>query len=466
MSAGESSKIWGGRFSAGLSRAAAEYSDSQHYDRRLYSQDIRASKAHAAMLGRQGIISQEEAAAIVAGLDLVLAEIESGTFDWREALEDVHMNIESRLVELIGDTGKKLHTGRSRNDQTGLAFRLYVSEKCEKWYQSIVQLCRVLADIAEANTETLMPGFTHLQPAQPVTLAQHMLAYAGMFRRDADRLEDAQKRIKISPLGAAALAGATYPLDPQSVADEVGFGKIYANSMDAVSDRDFVLESLFCASLIITHLSRLCEELIIWSTPSFGFVTLPDEFSTGSSIMPQKKNPDIAELMRGKTGRIYGHLMAMLVILKGLPLAYNRDLQEDKENFFDTDEAVHSSLEIMAAMLGKIRFNAFRMKQALQVGYLNATELADYLVSLGLPFRDAHHAAGAAVAVAESKGVPLEELPLEELQKINPLISDDVFIALDYKNAVRRRETPGGTGPDSVARQLATLKEWLVAHSS
>lgn len=452
---------WGGRFSAPVTDEVAAYTDSQHYDRQIADQDIRASKAHAAMLGRQGIITPDEAEQLIDGLELVRQEIAGGRFVWKSALEDVHMNIEGRLCELIGDVGKKLHTGRSRNDQVGLSFRLYVSDSCSEWLKACLHLCATLLDVAENNRGTILPGYTHMQPAQPVSLAQHMLAYAGMIKRDALRLSDSLKRIRISPLGAAALAGAAYPLDPDSVAREVGFDGIYENSMDAVSDRDFVLEALFDASLIMAHLSRLCEEIIIWANPAFGFIRLPDQYSTGSSIMPQKKNPDVAELMRGKCGRVYGDLMAMLTMIKGLPLAYDRDMQEDKEGFFDASRTVLSSLRIMSGMLAALTFNAGRMREACKTGFLNATELADYLARKGVPFREAHHIAGKAVRHAEDQGKGLEDLSLTDLRIIHPLIEEDVYQCLDYETCVATRETPGGTGPKSVCAQIRNLRTWL-----
>lgn len=452
---------WGGRFSAGPAEAVAAYTDSQHYDRALWRQDIRASKAHARMLGRQGIITTDEAARIVEGLDAIAEEIRSGSFVWQSALEDVHMNIETRLTELVGDAGKKLHTGRSRNDQVALTFRLFVADALEDWRSGLVALCGALVRRAGEHQDDLLPGYTHLQPAQPVSLAQHLLAYAWMFRRDVGRLDDTLRRVRVSPLGAAALAGTTYPLDPQGVAEEVGFACILTNSMDAVSDRDFVLEALFDATTIMMHLSRLCEEIVLWANPAFGFVRLPDTFSTGSSIMPQKKNPDVAELMRGKTGRVYGALMGLLTVMKGLPLAYNRDMQEDKEGFLDATATVSASVAIMAAMLGELEFRADRMRDACTAGFLNATELADYLVAHGLPFREAHHVTGQAVAAAEREGKGLENLTLPELQALCPCIGEDVYEVLQCAVAVRRRETPGGTGPRSVDRQLENFHRWL-----
>lgn len=457
----QTNQAWGGRFAHGPAAAVSAFTDSQHYDRALYAHDIRASQAHARMLGKQGIISAEDARTLVAGLDEVAEEIKSGRFVWKSELEDVHMNIEARLTELVGEAGKKLHTGRSRNDQVGLTYRMYVADCCEAWLNLCAGLCSVLCDVAERNQDVFLPGFTHFQPAQPVCLAHHLLAYASMFRRDCDRIQDTLGRIRISPLGAAALAGSTYPLDPAAVAADVGFERIYSNSMDAVSDRDFVLESLFAASLVIMHLSRLCEEIIAWSNPAFGFITLPDEYATGSSIMPQKKNPDVAELIRGKTGRVYGHLMAMLTVMKGLPLAYNRDMQEDKEGFLDTDATLRAALGLMSDMLPRIGFESANMSLACKKGYLNATELADYLASRGVPFREAHHITGQAVAIAEKLCKGLEDLSIEELQRIDSRIGTDVYEILDYGACVRRRETPGGTGPDSVKSQLQDFRSWL-----
>lgn len=457
---------WGGRFDHGPDKLAQKYTDSQHYDRELYHEDILASKAHAKMCAQQGILDNKEAQNLVEALDRIEREIEAGQFVWREELEDVHMNIEARLVELIGETGKKLHTGRSRNDQVGLDFRLYVAGKLQEWRKACANLVAGLCAQAEKHVSTIMPGYTHLQPAQPVALAHHLLAYAGMFSRDAGRIGDALGRVRISPLGAAALAGSTFPLDPEMTAREVGFDSIYANSMDAVSDRDFVLEAHFIASAIMMHVSRLCEEIILWANPSFGFVHLPDSYATGSSIMPQKKNPDVAELARGKTGRVYGHLMAMLTVMKGLPLAYNRDLQEDKEGFFDSNETVLSTLRLMRNFLESLEFQREKMLGACAKGYINATELADYLTAKGIPFRSAHHITGQIVAEAEKLSLPLEELPLSTFQKFEPLIGEDVFACLQYANAVARRESPGGTGPASIRRQLDMYSKWLEKNSS
>ena len=456
-----STKMWGGRFGEGTGALMEAYSESVSYDRRMYRQDIAGSKAHARMLGKRGILTAEESERIVAGLDQVLDEIESGAFPWRAELEDVHMNVEQRLTELIGPLGGKLHTGRSRNDQVALDFRLYVAESLEMWGRLARKLVQVFLARAEEHKDTLLPGCTHMQPAQPVSLAHHLLAYAWMFRRDCERVDDALKRVRVSPLGAAALAGTTYPLDPGMVARSVGFSHAFGNSMDAVSDRDFALESLFCASLVMAHLSRFCEEIILWANPRFGYVALPDAYATGSSIMPQKKNPDAAELMRGRVGRVYGSLISLLTVIKGLPLTYNRDLQEDKEPFFDADDTVRASLRVMAGMLETLTFRPQRMRDALAQGFLNATELADYLAAKGVPFREAHHITGRAVAFAESACLPLEQLTLSQLRVFSPAIDEDVFEALRYETAVSRRNGPGGTGPQSVDAQMAELSRWL-----
>lgn len=462
MSDGKSaSSTWGGRFSEAMDSLVEEYTQSVSFDQELWAEDIAGSKAHARMLARQGLIGEDEVQAIVQGLETIAGEIERGEFVWRRDLEDVHMNIEARLTELIGAPGRKLHTGRSRNDQVALDFRLHVARKVKGWREALRELIAVLARQAEAHRDVSLPGCTHLQPAQPVSLAHHLLAYAFMFKRDHERLTDALKRVEVSPLGAAALAGTTYPLDPEFAARELGLPAVFDNSMDAVSDRDFALEPLFAASLIMAHLSRLCEEIILWANPNFGYVKLPDAFATGSSIMPQKKNPDVAEVMRGKTGRVYGGLMGLLTTLKGLPLTYNKDLQEDKEPFLDTDRTVIQSLILMARMVERLVFDAEAMRGALARGFVNATELADYLAAKGMPFRDAHHVTGHAVAFAEAQGRPLEALSLDELRQFSELIENDVAKVLAYETAVARRNTHGGTGPDSVAAQLRKLGDWL-----
>lgn len=452
---------WGGRFSSGPAEIVAKYTDSQSYDRALYAQDIKASQAHAAMLAKQGILTPQEASLITDGLDRVRQEIEANTFQWKSELEDVHMNIEARLTELIGETGKKLHTARSRNDQVGLTFRLFVSDCLRGWQEKLLMLAEAFVQKADAQREAILPGLTHLQPAQPISLAHYLLSYAWMLRRDYMRIEDALKRVQTSPLGACALAGTTYPLDPYAVASSVGFPNVYDNSLDAVSDRDFVIEAHGCASLIMMHLSRFCEEVILFANPNFGYIRLPDAYSTGSSIMPQKKNPDVAELMRGKSGRVFGHLTAMLTMMKGLPLAYNRDMQEDKEGFLDTNTTVTSSLEVLTGMLRELIYVPERMKEACKRGYLNATELADYLVGKNVPFREAHHITGSCVAYAEKRGLGLEDLELNDLQVLSPLIEKDVYAVLDMRKAVERRENKGATGPKSVQNQIRDLSAWL-----
>ncbi len=457
-------KPWGGRFSQSTSKAVEAYTESISFDTKMYKQDIMGSKAHAKMLGEQNIITKEEATQLINGLDQVLEEIEANKLVWKQELEDVHMNIETRLTEIVGDVGKKLHTGRSRNDQCCLDFRLYISDALNTWADLTKNLIAVLVQRAEENINVLLPGCTHLQPAQPVSLAHHLLAYAQMFWRDVVRIEATEKKAKISPLGAAALAGTTYDLNPKAIAEELNMYGIFKNSMDAVSDRDYVLEALFNGSVMMMHLSRFCEEIIIWANPQFSFVTLADAHSTGSSIMPQKKNPDVAEIMRGKTGRTYGNLMNLLTTLKGLPLTYNRDLQEDKIPFMDTDTTIQSSVPLMADMLLNITFRADKMEKALKNGFLNATEFADYLVTKGIPFREAHHITGRAVALAENKNVGLEDLSLEEFNQLcegQTIVDNEVYEILDYHTAVKRRNVSGGTGPNSVQAQLKEIKEWL-----
>lgn len=454
-------KMWGGRFAEATAASMEAYSESVSYDQRLYAEDIRGSQAHARMLAKQGFLTDEEAATICEGLDTVKTEIESGDFVWKTEMEDVHMNVESRLTEIIGPLGGKLHTARSRNDQVALDFRLHVAARLGEWQELLAGLVDVLVARADEHRETMLPGCTHFQPAQPVSLAHHLLAYAQMFRRDYDRVTDCLKRVRVMPLGAAALAGTTHPVNPQAVADDLGIEAIFANSMDAVSDRDFVLEAVFTASLSMAHLSRICEEIIIWANPNFGYVRLPDQYSTGSSIMPQKKNPDACELMRGKTGRVVGSLMGLLVLIKGLPMTYNRDMQEDKEPFFDADKTVSASLAIMADMLRLMEFVPEKMAATVKRGFLNATELADYLAAKGVPFREAHHITGAAVAHAEKLGVGLEDLDYKDLKQFSDEIDEDVFTVLDYKAAIERRTSPGGTGPMSVSVQIETLKEWM-----
>jgi argininosuccinate lyase len=458
---GKGGKLWGGRFQAQTHQLMEEFNASIAFDRRLYLQDIRASQAHARMLARQGVISPEDAKAIVEGLEKVRAEIEAGKLQFRTELEDIHTHIEDRLAELIGPAARRLHTARSRNDQIATDLRLWVVEACQTLDEDLQDYQRALLGLAETNREVIMPGYTHLQRAQPVLLAHHLLAYIEMAWRDRARLAGCRARAAVLPLGAAALAGTTYPLDPASVAKELGFSGTCANSLDAVSDRDFAAEFLFVLALVQVHLSRLAEELVIWCTQEFGFVRLPEEFATGSSIMPQKMNPDAAELVRAKTGRVVGHLVALLTMLKGQPLAYNKDLQEDKEPVFDAFDTVHHSLAVLAALLPGVRVDAARMRRAVEEGFLNATELADYLAAKGIPFRQAHEIAGRAVRLAEERGCRLEDLSLAELQEICPDIQDDVYAILSPEAAVARRTTPGGTAPERVNAALTEARKRL-----
>jgi argininosuccinate lyase len=436
---------------------------SIHFDKRLFRQDIKASKAHAAMLGAQGILSEEDARAIRDGLDAVLAEMERGDFPWREDLEDIHTHVENRLKELIGEAAGRLHTARSRNDQVALDLRLWTADSIEELDLALAEWQRALVELAEKYGQVIMPGYTHLQRAQPLLLAHHLLAYVEMAWRDRQRLADCARRVKVLPLGAAALAGTTYSVNPELVARELGWDEILTNSMDAVSDRDFAAEFIFACALIQTHLSRLAEELVLWSSSEFDFIRLADAFSTGSSIMPQKRNPDAAELIRGKTGRVNGDLLALLTVLKGLPLTYNKDLQEDKEPVFDAFDTVLDCLKVMAPMLRGLEIKAGNMRQAVKKGFLNATELADYLAARGLPFREAHAVAARAVTLAERDGLALEELNLETLQALHQLIGPDIYEALTHERAVARRSSPGGTSYALVAQALTRAREklWL-----
>lgn len=454
-------KLWGGRFHEGTAASVEAYTQSISYDWALYKQDIAGSCAHARMLSRQGVISAEEADQLVAGLAAVRAEIEDGTFQWKKELEDVHMNIESRLTELVGDVGKKLHTGRSRNDQVALDFRLFVSDRLREWQRLARELAAVYMARAEEHQDTILPGCTHLQPAQPVSLAHHLLAYAWMLRRDVQRMADCEKRTRISPLGAAALAGTTYPLDPTSVARELDMYGTFDNSMDAVSDRDFVIEALFCASTAMMHLSRCCEEIILWSNPAFGFVKLPDAYATGSSIMPQKKNPDVAELVRGKTGRVYGALITLLTVMKGIPLAYNKDMQEDKEPVFDTIDTVELCLPVFTAMIDTLTVNRANMRRAANGGFISATDCADYLAKKGMPFREAYGIVGKLVGHCMDTGHSLETLPLEEYQKVSPYFQADVYDALSLETCVEGRKVYGGPAPEAVKVQMEHLKQFI-----
>jgi argininosuccinate lyase len=454
-------KLWGGRFTRQTEQVVEGFTSSLGFDRRLYKQDIQGSIAHARMLGQQGIISTDEAETLIQGLQQVLAEIEGGTFPFRREYEDIHLNIEKRLTELVGPVGGKLHTGRSRNDQVVTDVHLFVKQEIAGVQGRIATLQAALLEQARAHQDVIMPGYTHLQRAQPILFSHHLLAYFWMLERDQGRLADAARRADISPLGAGALAGTTFPIDRHQTARELGFADVYPNSIDAVSDRDFLLEFLSAAAICQMHLSRLCEELINWSTTEFGFIEMDDGFATGSSIMPQKKNPDVAELVRGKTGRIYGNLVALLTILKGLPLAYHTDLQEDKERLFDTLDTLNACLTVTAGMVATMTVRKERMQAAVRQDFSNATDLADYLAKKGLPFRQAHEVAGKLVLYCIDHGKYLLDLSLAELRQFSDLFADDIFTAISPETCVAGRTSLGGTAPDQVARQLAQAQAVL-----
>jgi len=456
-----SDKIWGGRFQKGPDEILNRFNSSLPFDRRLYAQDILGSMAHCRMLARQSIISPEEGELILEGLDRIKQEMDEGGFIFDEAFEDIHSLVEKTLVQRVGPVGEKLHTGRSRNDQVSLDLRMYMKEAIRRVESLIEEMQRVLVRRGEEEIEVIMPGYTHLQRAQPVLLSHHLLAYYEMLRRDRERLRENYRRVNILPLGSAALAGSTFDLDREMVAGELGFEAISANSMDAVSDRDFVAEFLFACSLLIMHLSRLSEELVIWSSQEFGFATLPDELCTGSSIMPQKKNPDIPELVRGKSGRVFGHLIALLTTMKGLPLTYNKDLQEDKEALFDTLDTVEQCLPVMTRLLGAVVFNKDAMRRGVEQGYLSATDLADYLARKGMPFRQAHEVVGRMVLFAMEAKKELRELSLDEMRNFSGIIGKDVYEWLEPLHCVKRRELPGGTGPGAVRSRLEQAKRDL-----
>ena len=454
-----SNKMWGGRFAAGPAEIMEEINASIDFDKKLAAQDILGSKAHVAMLARQGVVDESDALAIAEGLDKVKGEIEAGRFQFSRALEDIHMNVESRLAALIGAPAGRLHTARSRNDQVATDFKLWVRDAIDALDAEVADLQRALAERALQCADMAMPGFTHLQSAQPVTLGHHLLAYVEMFWRDRGRLRDARTRLNECPLGAAALAGTSFPIDRHMTAKALGFDRPTANSLDSVADRDFALETLAAAAISATHLSRLAEELVLWATPQFGFIRLSDAFSTGSSIMPQKRNPDAAELVRGKTGRVFGSLLGLLTVMKGLPLAYSKDMQEDKEGVFDALQTLSLCLAAMAGMIRDFTPDAKRMKAAAGSGYATATDLADWLVrTLKMPFREAHHVTGRIVALAAERDAPLEKLPLEELQSVEPRISMDVFDVLGVTRSVKSRTSYGGTAPVNVKRQA---RAWL-----
>jgi argininosuccinate lyase len=454
-----SNKMWGGRFASGPDAIMEEINASIGFDYKLALQDIEGSKAHVAMLAQAGIVSAEDAAAIAKGLTAIRTEIESGTFTFSRALEDIHMNIESRLAALIGPAAGRLHTARSRNDQVALDFRLWVRDAIDGLDRQIADLQRALAEKALKHAASVMPGFTHMQSAQPVTFGHHLLAYVEMFARDRARFWDARGRLNECPLGAAALAGTSFPIDRAATAKALGFDRPTANSLDSVSDRDFVLEALSAAAICAVHLSRFAEEIVLWSTPQFGFASLSDKFSTGSSIMPQKRNPDAAELVRGKAGRIIGALTALLIVMKGLPLTYSKDMQEDKEGAFDALQSLFLCLAAMTGMVGDMTPDLKRMKAAAAAGFATATDLADWLVrSLGLPFREAHHVTGRLVAAAAAKDKGLEELTLAEMQAVEPGVTAEVFDVLGVEKSVRSRVSYGGTAPTNVRAQA---RRWL-----
>ena len=446
-----SNKMWGGRFGEGPDRIMEQINASIGFDQRFFAQDIEGSKAHAAMLAETGIISKADADQIIAGLDAVLAEIEGDKFEFRRDLEDIHMNVEARLADLIGAAAGRLHTARSRNDQVATDFKLYIRDTIDHLDGQLRDLQEALLTRAEEHADTIMPGFTHLQTAQPVTFGHHCLAYVEMAARDRGRLADARRRLNESPLGAAALAGTSFPIDREKTAKALRFERPTRNSLDSVSDRDFVLETLAAASITATHLTRLAEEIVIWSTPGFDFVRLPDSFTTGSSIMPQKRNPDAAELVRAKAGRVIGALTSLLIVMKGLPLAYSKDMQEDKEAAFDALDALSLSLAAMTGMVKTLTVNEKAMRAAASRGFSTATDLADWLVrALNLPFRQAHHVTGALVAKAEKKGVDLDGLSLDDMREVEPGITDEVYSVLGVDNSVASRTSFGGTSPENV----------------
>ncbi|MBI1365864.1 MAG: argininosuccinate lyase [Alphaproteobacteria bacterium] len=454
----DKNKMWGGRFAAGPAAIMGEINASIDVDKRLWREDIAGSKAHAAMLAAQKIISRDDADAIARGLDQIAREIENGEFKFSHALEDIHLNIEARLKDLVGEPASRLHTARSRNDQVATDFRLWTRRACEECAKALSDLMTALVDKADTHADWVTPGYTHLQIAQPVTLGHHFLAYVEMFSRDRARFEDARARMNESPLGAAALAGTPYPIDREATAKALGFARPMANSLDAVSSRDFALEALAAASICAAHLSRLAEEIVLWTSPHFGFAALSDAFSTGSSIMPQKRNPDAAELCRAKVGRVAGAFNALLLVMKGLPLAYSKDMQDDKAATFAAFDDLALALAAMTGMIGDLTMNKDAMRAAAMRGYSTATDLADWLVrALGMPFREAHHATGAIVALAEKRGERLDELSLEAMQSVEPRITEDVFSVLSIDASVASRTSYGGAAPENVRAQIA---EW------
>ena len=461
MHKAKTNSAWGGRFQESTDAFVAAFTASVGFDQRLAQEDIAGSRAHAAMLVKQGVLSEADGEAIARGLDAIADEIARGEFVWDTALEDVHMNIEKRLTDRIGDAGKRLHTGRSRNDQVATDIRLYARAAIERILGEIRRLQTAIVTLAEGEAETIMPGFTHLQVAQPVTFGHHLMAWYEMLVRDAGRFRDCRERLNQSPLGAAALAGTTYPIDRHMTAAALGFAAPCANSLDAVSDRDFAIECCAAAATLMMHLSRIAEELIIWNSAAYRFIDLPDRFCTGSSIMPQKKNPDVPELVRGKTGRVYGHLVALLTLMKSQPLAYNKDNQEDKEPLFDTVNTVFACLRAFADMIPAIEANREAMYRAAGAGYSTATDLADYLVRRGVAFRDAHEIVGRAVHLAIERHTTLDTLPLTDLQTLSPVIGEDVYESLTLEGSINARDHFGGTAPVQVKARIQQAKEKL-----
>jgi argininosuccinate lyase len=454
-------KLWQGRFTEKTAGIVESFTSSIQVDRRLYPYDIRGSVAHCQTLAKASVITHEEAAELIRGLESIRQEIDEGNFTFDHRLEDIHMHVESRLLEIIGPTAQKLHTARSRNDQVALDVRMYLRDETTRVIHRLFRLQKTIVSLAKKHIHTILPGYTHMQRAQPVLLAHHLMAYFEMFSRDIGRMEDCLHRMNVMPLGSAALAGTTYPIDREYTAALLDFATTSANSIDAVSDRDFMIEFLSAASICMVHFSRLSEELILWSTSEFSFIELPDSFATGSSIMPQKKNPDVPELVRGKTGHVIGHLVALLTMMKSLPLAYNRDMQEDKTPLFESVDTLTTCIEIYTAMLPEIKFHELNMQRASTTGFLNATDLADYLANRGTPFREAHRLAGKAVSLALGNKKELHELTLEQLQSISTLIRDDIFSYLTPSQMVERRTSVGGTSGRIVAKAIAAAEKWF-----
>ena len=454
-------KLWGGRFQKSTDKKVDDFKSSIRFDKRMYKQDIKGSVAHATMLGKQNIIPKEDSDKIVAELKNILKDIEDGKVEFEIDAEDIHMNIEKILIERIGDAGKRLHTGRSRNDQVALDIRMYLMDETADIEEMLIHTLNVLVDLASDHTETIMPGYTHLQKAQPVTFAHHLMAYFEMFKRDLSRLRDCRKRTNVMPLGSGALAGTTYPLDREFVASELGFDAVTMNSLDGVSDRDFVIELANCLALVMMHLSRFCEELILWSSNEFSFVEMDDAFSTGSSIMPQKKNPDVAELIRGKAGRVYGHLMGLLTTMKGIPLAYNKDMQEDKEPIFDSIDTVKLCLPVFCDMIATMTVKKDNMLKGSKGGFTNATDVADYLVKKGLPFREAHAVVGRMVFYSIEHDKSLDDLTMDEFKEFSDIIEDDIYNAISMETCVNDRKVIGGPAKEVVEKAIADAKEFL-----